>query len=340
MEAKREKIVTLLHAQTPIPEIMKELGTSRRTITRVKKALEERGNVKHKAGAGRKPKVVTPRLINVLKARIWRNPIRSMRGMAKDLKVSEWTIRNVVKNKLGARSLARTKRFLLSDRLKASRLERSKKILHILKRNTPIILFSDEKYFTVDPVSNSRIDRFITKKRAKDVPDSIRSVQKAKHPAQVMMFGLVASDGKKMPPVFLESGFRMGAKEYLNRILITHVLPWIQENFSDSDNIVFMQDGVPCHTAKTVQKWLADNVKFWPKEVWPPSSPDLNPLDFSIWAYVQSKACAQQHPNIDSLKDAVAKEWNNMEEGFIRTVCSRFRPRIEAVIKADGGYID
>jgi hypothetical protein len=340
MEAKREKIVALLHAETPIPDIMSQLGTLRRTIFRVKKYLEERGHVRQQPGSGRKPTVVSSKLISTIKSRIQRNPIRSMRGMAKDLKVSEWTIRNIVKTKLGARSLARTKRCLLSERLKTLRLERSKKILQILKKKTPIILFSDEKYFTVDPVCNSRNNRYITKKRSKDVPHSIRSVQKSKHPAQIMMFGLVASNGKKMPPIFLESGFRMGAKEYLDRILIPHVKPWIQSNFSDNDYIVFMQDGAPCHTAKTVQKWLFENVPYWPKEVWPPSSPDLNPLDFSIWAYVQARACAQQHPNIDSLKVSVTKEWTKMSEDFIQTVCAQFRPRIEAVIEAEGGYID
>ena len=79
----------------------------------------------------------------------------------------------------------------------------------------------------------------------------------------------------------------MGAKDYLDRILIPHILPWIQNNFSDSDNIVLMQDGAPCHTAKSVQTWVENHVKFWSNEMWPPSSPDLNPLDFSIWAYIQ-----------------------------------------------------
>ena len=318
---------------------MLQLGTSRRTIFRVKKSLMERGNVKQQPGSGKKPTVVSTKLVNKIRSRIARNPIRSMRGMAKDMKVSEWTVRNVVKNKLRARSLARTNRFLLSDRLKALRLERSKQILAILKKKTPIIMFSDKKYFTVDPVSNSRNDRYITRKRSKDVPHSIRSVQKSKHPAQIMMFGLVASNGKKMAPVFLNSGFRMGAKEYLDYVLIPYVLPWIMANFSDTDNIIFMQDGAPCHSAKSVQKWLSDNIPFWPKEMWPPSSPDLNPLDFSIWAYVQARACAVQH-NIDSLKAAIIKEWNNLSQDYIKTVCSQFRPRIEAVIKASGGYID
>jgi hypothetical protein len=127
----------------------------------------------------------------------------------------------------------------------------------------------------------------------------------------------------------------------LNYILISPVLPWLQENFSDRDNTVFTQDSAPCYTTKTVQKWLANIVKFWPKEKWLNRLPDHNPLDFSIQAYFESKGCYKHYPNIDSKSnnDDFAKEWNNIKEDYIRTVCYRFRPRIEAVIKADGGYI-
>ena len=340
MEAKREAIVALLHAELPVSDIVKQISVSRATVFNVKRRLKESGHVKRKPGSGRKPTVTTPKLVEAVRSRLRRNPVRTMRGMAKELKVSEHTVRNIVKKKIKARSLARSKRFLLTDRLRSLRLERCKRILAMMKKRSPVILFTDEKYFSVDQVCNSRSDRYITKLRVQDVPDKVRTVNRTKHPSQLMMFGLVASNGLKMPPVFLEKGFRMGAKEYLDRVLKPHVLPWIQQNFQDQSELIFMQDGAPCHTSKLVQEWLSENLNFWPKEVWPPSSPDLNPLDFSIWAYVQAKACKVQHPNLDALQLSVSKVWNDMTEAFIRSTCSTFRPRIEAVIEAEGGYID
>jgi len=65
------------------------------------------------------------------------------------------------------------------------------------KKKKPILLFIDEKYFTVDPICNSRTNRYISSMKVSDVPDSIKFVSQTKHPAQVMMFGLVSSDGKK-----------------------------------------------------------------------------------------------------------------------------------------------
>ena len=81
----------------------------------------------------------------------------------------------------------------------------------MLKKKTPILLFSDEKYFTVDPSSNNRTDRSITKKNAREVPDDIRPIQKSKRPSQFMVFRIIASSGEKMPPFFLKTGLRKGA---------------------------------------------------------------------------------------------------------------------------------
>ena len=91
-----------------------------------------------------------------------------------------------------------------------------------------------------------------------------KSVQNSKHPAMIMMFGLVASNGLKMDPVYLPIGLRMGAKDYLEWVLKPHVLPWIQDNFDDDDNMVLMQGRAPCHTANLVQNWLRTHIEFWP----------------------------------------------------------------------------
>ena len=193
----------------PFPQIIKEVGISLSAILRAKNNLKEQGHVKHKPGSGRELSAVTPRLVrsrinrNPIKSWINSNPIRSMRGMAKDLNVPEATTRRVNKKNIGARSLARIKKFLLADHLKVLRLEHSKKLLYI-----PTLLFLDEKYFSVDSARNSQTDCFTLKKNAKEVPDAIRSFQNSKHPVQVMVFGLIDFSGEKIPPVFLMTGLR------------------------------------------------------------------------------------------------------------------------------------
>ena len=51
--------------------------------------------------------------------------------------------------------------------------------------------------------------------------------------------------------------------------------------------------------------------------LWPPSSPDLNPLDYAIWGVLENKTNATSNPNIGSLEAAIEEKWNKMSEEFI-----------------------
>ncbi|QQP56251.1 Putative transposable element [Caligus rogercresseyi] len=140
-----------------------------------------------------------------------------------------------------------------------------------------------------------------------------------KHPASVMSLGFVASN-------------RLNAVDYV-KILQEKSLPWVQENFP-VNNVVLQQDGAPAHTAKVTQEFLGQHIQFWSKEMCPPpQSPDANPLDYSFWVQVESKACTVRHPNVD-------EEWNRMTTDYIKRTCFTFRKRIEAIIPANGGYIE
>ena len=80
-----------------------------------------------------------------------------------------------------AKSRARSKWYLITEEVKAERVERSMKLLSIFKKVQPIMLFSDEELFTVDPVSNSRTNRYISTSNPEDVPESIRFKFRTKH---------------------------------------------------------------------------------------------------------------------------------------------------------------
>ena len=118
-----------------------------------------------------------------------------------------------------------------------------------MKKGAPVILFSDEKIFTVDAISNGRNDRYITSERPEDVPANIRHRFTTKHPTGVMVFGLVASNSLKMPPVFIEQGLKVNTDVYLS-ILETTAKPWIEANFDPDTKVTFQQDGAPAHSAK------------------------------------------------------------------------------------------
>ena len=65
----------------------------------------------------------------------------------------------------------------------------------------------------------------------------------------------------------------------------------------------FQQDSAPSHAATRVQDWMDQNlIDFWPKQFWPLKSPDLNPMDYSIWSALEKAVNVRAHPNLVSLK--------------------------------------
>jgi len=49
------------------------------------------------------------------------------------------------------------------------------------------------------------------------------------------------------------------------------------------DSYVFQQDSAPAHPAhQTVELLQRETAKFIAEDLWPPNSPDLNPVDYRI----------------------------------------------------------
>ncbi len=78
---------------------------------------------------------------------------------------------------------------------------------------------------------------------------------------------------------------------------------------------------------------------FWCKE-WPPSSPDLAPLDYTIWDAIASVACKDPAPNVDTTKARVNDAWQALNADFVRQVFHCQGPLLETCIAAGGGRIE
>ena len=62
----------------------------------------------------------------------------------------------------------------------------------------PLNLSSDDRWLTMSPIISNSTNMFIIKTRDRVTPDSIRSIQISKNPAQIMIFSLVASNRLKI----------------------------------------------------------------------------------------------------------------------------------------------
>lgn len=91
-------------------------------------------------------------------------------------------------------------------------------------------------------------------------------------------------------------------------------------------------------TSHLVQNWFSDNVNiYWPKELWPPDSSDLNPFDFYVGSVVEKDTNKSRYAKVNSLIVAIKAIFAEMNRDTLRMVCERFIPRIEVVFAANGG---
>ena len=72
----------------------------------------------------------------------------------------------------------------------------------------------------------------------------------------------------------------------------------------------------------------------------PTSSPDLNPLDYFVWSYVENITNMTSHNTKASLIAAIRRVFAELPPALVEKPCSQFWMRIEAVIEAEGGYIE
>lgn len=71
-------------------------------------------------------------------------------------------------------------------------------------------------------------------------------------------------------------------------------LPALRRNNLNLDNVWFQQDGATPHIAGCVLQWLDNTfghqyISYRAANVWPPHSPDLNPLDFFLLGYLKDR---------------------------------------------------
>jgi AraC-like DNA-binding protein len=338
-EEGRAAILAGLRAGKTVKEIVDFTGASERTVFRIKKAFKESDGTMTSARKKqrRRSDAKDDTFVRKVKKAVDADPGRSMRSIAADLGVHEKTVRRTVTEQLGYTSFALRRGQFMTAATKERRLAKAKRLLSRLKHPkaaNPLIFFSDEKNFNQDQKVNRQNDRWLCADSA-----NVPRVMSTKFPAHIMVLGVVSSEGHVMPPHFFEKGLKVTADVYID-VLERVVVPWMRA-VANGRHFIFQQDSAPAHAAKKTQEWLKKNVpEFWEKDVWPPSSPDCNPLDYFVWGVCERDVNRRPHNTIASVKSKIAQIMGEMDPDAVRRACSKFRARIEAVIKNAGDFFE
>ena len=192
-------------------------------------------------------------------------------------------------------------------------------------------------------------DRVWAKSRA-DVPPT----EKVKFPGKIMAWGVMSHRGLSDLHI-IPQGQTVTSHYYVEVILkqsLTSVTSSSLLRTRDSGAIlerkllpersqaIFQQDGAPAHTSKRSQEWLKNNMPgFWTKEVWPPNSPDLNPIE-NLWAILQTKLDAMERvTNQKVLEKQLVLAWKEVLPEILEKVIAGMSGRISKCLKLHGDYI-
>lgn len=108
-----------------------------------------------------------------------------------------------------------------------------------------------------------------------------------------------------------------------------------------------MQDGAPPHYANSVRQFLYE--KFSPQRVisrgcdivWPPRSPDLNPLDFWFWGALKARVFHTNPPEtLEELKERIIDECRRFTVEELQSATSSLLSRLQMVVENGGGHIE
>ena len=106
-------------------------------------------------------------------------------------------------------------------------------------------------------------------------------------------------------------------------------------------NLIFMHDNAPSHAAKATTQYL-ESIGFKNKTmmIWPPNSPDLNPIE-NLWAIVKQRvyAVGKQYSSKDALWEAIKQAADSIPRSLLRKLTESVNERLFDVIRLNGSHV-
>ena len=137
----------------------------------------------------------------------------------------------------------------------------------------------------------------------------------------------------------------INGQRYLT-MLKEQVMPAIQL-FPRIPELIFMQDKAPPHWAKSVRNFLNEVFPMrWmgrgsPNHPWPPRSPDLTPMDFFYWGYLNSRVYGvSAFANLNTLRQKIVQECDEIPQDLIRRVIEDYGHRLRQCIVCEGRSVE
>ena len=136
--------------------------------------------------------------MNNIQQLINEDPARSMRGIGRELSVSEFLVRKIVKQDIRYKSYSLRRGQFMSAAAKERKAKRALVLLRKFRKPPAkdiLIFYSNEKNFSQDQQVNKKNNCWLCSD-----PSEVPIVMATKFPAMVMVLGMVSNKGNVIPP--------------------------------------------------------------------------------------------------------------------------------------------
>jgi len=138
-------------------------------------------------------------------------------------------------------------------------------------------------------------------------------------------------------PIFGDPNIKINGAYYRHVLLKQEMLPDIRA--ISGDFFIFQQDNAPAHRASETVALLQREVPaFIAPNLWPPNSPDLNPVDYKVWSTMQDRVYRAKVRDVDDLKQRLIDVWDSLEQSIIDDAINQWRSRLRACVHVKGGH--
>ena len=316
------------------------------SLSKLIKKIDETGSTERKAGSGRPRFVATANNIEAIEELILSQEEApgshlSIREIGHTLDIPKSSVNVIVKRDLRLACFKRKKAQELTPQNKASRLIRAGQLLRKFKSHViPFIWFTDEKLFHVASPKNSQNCRLYAAAgtRKKEIATNRLLAERPTFSKSIMVSVGVSLLGTT-ELIFVEPGVKINSEYYRNNLLARDMLPVIRE--ISGEFFILQQDSAPAHRARETIAFLKTKVpQFISPSEWPPNSPDLNPVDYTVWGALEQRVYRHKVKDINELRQRLVQEWNSMDHKVIESAIQQWRKRLQACVAAKGGHFE
>jgi transposase len=300
------------------------VGTVKKTLDR----FVTLHSIKNKVGSGRPKTATSLEKRQEIMEQIVETPKISTSQLALNHDVSITSIRRVLR-----KEKAHPYKVQLIHELTEDDPDKRMEFCEILQNqitNNPAmlrnILFSDEATFCL----NGSVNRHNLRYWSTENPHWCEELH-TQYPKKVNVWlGVIGNI--KVGPFFIDG--ILTSQRYLE-LLQNEIIPHLRNIFNEVEwnNIWFQQDGAPPHYGAEVrtyldrtfpQRWIGRRGSI----EWPPRSPDLQILDFSIWGHLKSKVYVNRPQNLEDLRRKISEEVQNITEEHLENCLRAFMDRL------------